>query len=212
MECPNCGYEIEKPNPKKWPVCGHKLSHKEQIDKASDATQESLSEIDTTDVSQSIPQDYTPVQHTPEPEMIECPRCNTLISVDNNFCPRCGYNMRVPEDNDRSQDATTEQSLNKPHTEQEKSSVTYMEHEAYNNDNVEEEAPAASDYSHNVRYEEDNTEFENGSYQPYTDTGAEDNDMTTPREEGAALTSWLIYGGTAVLSIIAGCLLYVLFE
>lgn len=212
MECPKCGYEIEKPNPKKCPACGHKLIHKEQIDKALVAPQESQLDIDTSEVPQSIPQDYSSMPHTPEPEMIECPRCNTLISEENNFCPRCGYNMRVPDNNDQQQDTSTRPSIHESYTDSEIPSVSHEASEVYNNEIIEEEVPIVDDYSDNVRYEEDNTEFENGSYQPYPDTSVDDNEVTILHEEGTAFTSWLTIVGTAVLSVAMGCLLYMLFE
>ena len=97
MKCANCGYEIDKPNRRTCPCCGQPVEIKqevteEQVETPDDSEEEALEEpqepssgpVEDEDAKSSLTQ--------------ECPRCHSTISTDDNFCPKCGFNVNQDED------------------------------------------------------------------------------------------------------------------
>lgn len=78
MKCKFCDFEIEKPNQRTCPCCGHSLDEEPVI-------QQSPMTAPTDDSSQlSINPSST----------IVCPQCQAQLPEGTNFCPNCGFNFR----------------------------------------------------------------------------------------------------------------------
>ena len=210
MKCPNCGYELEKPNLKNCPVCGHKIKRDRDVGTPV-ATTSPL-------VSSTIESDVYTSEHprTPEqvihPVMVECPLCRTLIPEENNFCPRCGYNMRQHEDSELQEEIATET----PSIDD--SPLTFGEQMEWNNEpqtddeeDAEEEKQPAMPLPDNRRDENLEEYIDNGSYQPDQEE-EEILDSTSQVEEAPASTSWITIILAAIISVLFGALLYILFQ
>lgn len=199
MKCPNCGYEIDKPNKKSCPLCGHRITREEllatpSVESIPDPIDERADcDIEQPSVSQSV---------EASPVMTRCPRCSELIPEENNFCPYCGCNMRqsiVPE---------LSEAVDVPQMVEDSPMVSTPNEEsddvasAYYDDAVE---PEASD--DNIREENWDEYIDNGSYIPY-EGEEEDIEEESPKETGPA--SWLIIGIAAIAGVLLGALLYYL--
>lgn len=203
MKCPNCGYEIDKPNKKSCPLCGHRITREEllatpSVESIPQEVLEPIVEKDDCDAYQP------PVSQSAEahPVMAQCPRCSELIPEENNFCPYCGCNMRqsmVPELSeavDVPQMVEDSPVVSEPDEESDGVASDYY-------DAVVE--PKASD--DNIREENWDEYIDNGSYIPYE--GEEEGiEEESPKETGPA--SWLIIGIAAIAGVLLGALLYYL--
>lgn len=92
MNCPNCGYEIKKPNQKKCPLCGVRLvtetvntPPENQISAEEEQHQPELPVSEPQAVEKNVP---TELQNL-------CPRCHTPLPALGNFCPNCGFDIRM---------------------------------------------------------------------------------------------------------------------
>lgn len=227
MQCPNCGYEIEKPNQKKCPCCGHKIYHEEQhIQHVPEPVQTDLPS-QTASVGAAVaaavslsqePKPKPPV--VPEPIMVECPRCRTRIPEENNFCPRCGKNMRFEEENEPEMEK--QQQKKAPDIESRNTSSSHITPEPqYNEHDDTDDIPDAILAEDPVQpvvekvyvRQEDLDEYiEPGSYHPYP--GEEDNqensqeNIPSQQDTSSSPSSTPLIIIVALVSLLFGALLY----
>lgn len=209
MRCPNCGYEIDKPNKKSCPLCGCKITREELL--TVEAAPQEMAVPVADDAEAVRPQTpITPQPSEPAPVMVECSRCYKSVLEDANFCPYCGCDMRKPK-------------VEAPHIEMyaqqpqqpiqpvpniqiavEEVPMADEDTQTFSDDVVEEELLDDS-ISTNVREENLDQYVDNGAYLPYDDEEEADDSM--PQETAGSL-SWLIIGIAAISGILLGALLY----
>ena len=210
MKCPNCGYEIEKPNMKTCPVCGHKLNRKVQIEPQSPSMAQSkeeaiLSEEDPQEEmtlsSQQEEVSQNVSQVTSESKLVECPNCHRGVQEESNFCPHCGCNMhslsRIIEEQEPIIEKQMEESTQFDTSAEPASSF-------YNDEDSEQpldESPSESTLNDN-----DEEYIENGSYQPYHEE-EEVNQEEEAQKTDKSGSSWIAIIVTAIISVLLGALL-----
>ena len=189
MQCPNCDYEIEKPNTKKCPLCGERLTPVQRptadahtVPPAPHPAPEAVEET-TANLGQ--------------PEIVECPVCRTRIPGESNFCPRCGHNMheevqtqeheepeqpkateasKQPETPKEPEQPETHKGLEQPETPLEPELTSAPPTDDIPDAVIERDEPhptsapiEAATPAKEIIYvrEEEDEDIDNGSYQPY---------------------------------------------
>lgn len=228
MKCPDCGYDIEKPNQKTCPCCGASL----KIIIAQPAE-----EVEQPESSEQEPaQPEPPLQEVPpsvEPQQV-CPRCKKAVPDGFNFCPHCGYDMREPAESAPveevplatlsasqavSQEAQryepeplvkeTEPEIKPGPHRYEPQYTPYQPEPEHYEPEPEHYQPENNDYK---EVEEENPEM--GGYYPYpgeeptADTGV---DVPESPATGSS-SSWLVIAIASIVSLLLGALLYLVFN
>lgn len=175
MKCPNCGYEIEKPNLKICPLCGSSLK--------SDGKDEHPTQNDTPINEQrdiDIPEEIifdTKVVDAQEKSQKRCQRCQSPLPSAGNFCPICGLNIRENEEEkpqiEKSTTIIESQVETMPNSNIPEPISQFQQEDVYENElqpqnqNMELQN---SDYQEPLYNDEENEEqgYENGGYYPYS--------------------------------------------
>lgn len=210
MKCPNCGYEIDKPNKKSCPLCGHKIT-REEIMIAETASQKVVESV-AVNAEETKPQEPTaPQSSEAAPAMVECPRCYRSVLEDANFCPYCGCDMRKPKADAQCFDMYVQQvqppTQPVPNIQIASEEVSMADEDTQTpSDDVIEEDVSDGSISTNIREENWDEYIDNGSYIPYEEE--EESIEEVPQKIG--LASWLIIGIASIVGILLGILLYYL--
>lgn len=125
MKCENCGYEIDKPNRRTCPCCGQPIVIEQQkseefkLPLEEKPTEEEFGDSVTTPDEKEVEAEINSSSSTlPSSSMQECPRCQAVLSADDNFCPKCGYHIHQQEEDDTTEQTVIEQ-------------ITQLEQEAF---------------------------------------------------------------------------------
>lgn len=213
MKCPNCGFEIDKPNKKSCPLCGHKITREELL--IAETMSQEVVEPVAIDAEEMQPQTATaPHSSEPAPAMVECPRCYKLVLEGANFCPYCGSNMQKPKAEAQHFDMYAQQP--QPPTRPvpniqiglEEAPMADEDTQTFSDDVIEEEL-VDTPISTNVREENLDQYIDNGTYVPYDDE--EDIEDENMQQEVGSTTPWFIIGIAAISGILLGALLYYMF-
>ena len=233
MKCSVCGFEIEKSNQKTCPLCGNKIIREEppvstpHVTSSTEATAMTVPN-DHAATSQPSHQDSSPA--TQAIIIVECPRCHTRFSEENNFCPRCGYNMRFQQDNEQEEPYQEPKHERVQQTERDSTQrfvrdiEPKLEHDEEQDDIpeaiIQEEEDFDPHANENIREENLDQFIDNGSYHPYTDDDStqddsqeeyhDDDDMSDagiPATTNTS-TSWLTILIASIVSLLIGALLY----
>lgn len=210
MKCPECGYEIEKPNRKTCPCCG--ASIKTII--AQPEEEEEQPEPFTQDPDRPEPSRQE-VPLSAEPQQV-CPRCQTTVPDGFNFCPSCGYDLREPAETEPEQDvplAVEQEPEIKPGPHRYEPQYTpYQSEPEHYEPEPEHYQPENNDYE---EVEEENPVM--GGYYPYSGGEEEepkevyDDDFTEPSNNNSSM-SWLTIVIATIFSLLIGALLYFIFN
>ena len=208
MKCPNCGYEIEKPNRKTCPLCGHKLTKLNRVPKIEiDIPQES----NTEEMIISMPEEpeKQTIQTTDNPsDQVECPRCGKKVAADVNFCPHCGHNMHesqeeggMPEEPISEEPVVTDDEIETP--------FELSEDIGDKQDDQKEQIADSDDLLEGNIQEDDSEYIENGSYQPYQEE--EDSQFRNEDENQHSVKSlWWPVMFAFIISVFLGVYLYLI--
>ena len=225
MKCPDCGYEIEKPNKKTCPCCGASL----KAIKAQTVEEVKQPEPFVQDSFRSEPS-RTETSPSAEPQRV-CPSCQTPVPNGFNFCPSCGYDMREPADSDSAEMeilavSFASQSVNQDSQNDEPVPVVEElepeikpgprryepQYTPYSSESeLDEPKPEHYQPDNNDDYEEevgDNPEM--GGFYPYPGEEAVGDtiDEPFPTASSSTSTSWLVIVIAAITSFFIGALLY----
>lgn len=210
MRCPNCGYEIDKPNKKSCPLCGHKITREEMLI-VETASQKVVEDV-AVNAEEMQPQEPTAPQSSEAAlAMVECPRCYRSVLADANFCPYCGCDMRKPKADAQYIDMYVQQvqppTQPVPNIQIASAEVSMADEDTQTpSDDVIEEDVSDGSISTNIREENWDEYIDNGSYIPYEEE--EESIEEVPQKIG--LASWLIIGIASIVGILLGILLYYL--
>lgn len=224
MKCPDCGYEIEKPNQKTCPCCGASL----KAIKTQPAEEVKQSEPFVQDSFRPEPPrlDTTP---SAEPQHM-CPRCQTPVPNGFNFCPSCGYDLREPSDTDSVNVGTlvassASQIVNQD-TQHDEPEPVVRELEPEIKPSPRRYEPQYTPYSSEPEFDEpepehyqpENIDYEEeeednpvmGGYYPYSgeEPVGDTVDEPYPPVSTSQSTSWLVIVIAAFFSLFIGALLY----
>lgn len=217
MKCPNCGYELEKPNLKNCPACGHKLKRERVVVPPAvklNSSETSSTDADVKESDRTRESEQSTQTRVVTPRMVECPFCHQFISEDSNFCPRCGYNMREQESSSPQEEIVPEQGGESELPIAFETLLESTEKENFpvdSGDYMEEEDASDSDMPDNVRDEDLDEDIDNGSYQPYSEEDEESPVDTNPQKDVSTSSSWFAVIITVVVGILTGALLSYLF-
>ena len=199
MKCPDCGYDIEKPNQKTCPCCGASIKT---------ITAQPAEEVEQPEPSeQESAQPEPPLQEVPpsvEPQQV-CPRCKKAVPDGFNFCPHCGYDMREPAES-----APVEEPEIKPGPHRYEPQYTpYQPEPEHYEPEPEHYQPENNDYE---VVEEENPEM--GGYYPYPgEEPTADTGVDVPESPAtASSSSWLVIVISSIVSLLLGALLYLVFN
>lgn len=211
MRCPNCGYEIDKPNKKSCPLCGCKITREELL-KIEAAPQEMAPPVadDAEAVRPQAP--IAPQPSEPASVMVECPRCYKSVLEDANFCPYCGCDMRKPKAEAPYIEMYAQQpqppTQPVPNIQIASAEVSMADEDTQTpSDDVIEEDVSDGSISTNIREENWDEYIDNGSYIPYEE---EEESIEEEEPQKIGLASWLIIGIASIVGILLGILLYYL--
>lgn len=221
MKCPNCGFEIEKPNVKTCPCCGLKITRVEVVpDEGAVPLETPSTAAHQDEMPSNKPSDIhvqPASQQLPEPVMVECPMCRTQVPEDTNFCPNCGNNMhaRVEQehfDSSTISDAPDYATSEALRTNQEPEATEEYDAPSVSTPVVEQEKPTTPSRIDNYRAEDTDQYVENGAYipdEPEEDANDEPED-TPQKQETSSIPPSIIFIVTAIVSIALGVGLYFL--
>lgn len=213
MKCSNCGFEIERPNKKKCPLCGHKITPMDIAPDGGGTSQDATSALISTDEIEGDVMQHEPpiVQQEPEMPMVKCPICGSMVHEGTNFCPYCGHNMHAAtpvEQPEISQAESTVETCDSNDVYEAHVVVSHVE------PTVSEELPSASSRIDNYRTEDTDEYIDNGAYIPDQDAETDESQDEEVEPSGNGKTSSvsqnLIFVLTAVASLAAGAALYYL--
>lgn len=211
MKCPNCGFEIEKPNVRTCPCCGQKITQMEHVPDeplTSESTTSAPSPQTEEDSNQNaISQEPSVWQPTPEPEKVVCSMCHNKVPKDSDFCPICGYDLIPAIDKKQKRNSGIPQ---QPLSGNAETTQNYYAQESESDNNAAnvQETPVPSRRIDNYRKEDNDEYFDNGTYIPDSDEPGEELEEPEPIQETSSASQIIIPILTAILSIALGVALY----
>ncbi len=213
MKCPNCGYEIEKPNLKTCPLCGSSLNLEGKVEHPTQNVTP-INEQRDIDIPEEVLSEAQSV-NIPENQQTICPRCHEIITLKSKFCPNCGLDIRKQEDSiqrevqtDIEKSQSDSEFLN---NEQELMQCQYDKRQHIKEAETENDKPTYSESKEFYDGNDDNDEesLQMGGYYPYSD----DINMSLDSEESTSnsiSSTWLTIIISTIISILLGAILFYL--
>ena len=218
MKCTNCGYEGNKPHQKKCALCG------EPLEEECSSVEQCIPVNDQPTVPTEASADHN--YETKQP----CPGCGALLPEDIKFCPECGHNLNNAKPDEVSTTASVadnsgqnsrqarfwgNKTANNNPSDEMTSSGSQVQREI-----VPEPAPQSEEeplhYEEPIRsFSEEDEEQINKVYDyDEEEKSASDIEEPVPDIEPTSKpsqgTSWLLPLLAAILSLVAGAMLYML--
>lgn len=208
MKCPICGFEMEKPNQKTCPLCGHKITPRDFASDEGTSPQDATSEIlPNVEGGSNVMQQMQPVVQQ-ETAMVECPICSSMVRADANFCPRCGHNMHEKPEKEQLEisNISEPEQLMRDAGHEEPRETTNV------NPVIAEEIPSVPQPADYYRNEDTDEYIANGLYIPCPEEEQEYSSLsdgeTSDKDKSSSVSHVVTYILTAIVSTAFGVALY----
>lgn len=179
MKCPICGFDIEKPNQKTCPLCGHKLTQEDVVADERITSQGTPPSVPLPEEEVSNRTGVIHDQPTPPPPTVECN----------------GWEREIQTSIEQS-DAVSQVPYETP------------QDNAYPEENDKSDSTSASARVENYRTEDNDQYVANGAYIPDPEDTETEISNETEVEGSSTVSQTMVYVIAAVLSIAIGALLY----